>query len=121
MDPGTAKQRSDASGSIEKISIASQYTHCEISFYKLLQALETLNDQAVTQRLLDEFGRFRVWAGNAGAHRTGRVSLDYRLREASHIHKKLMKFLQELNTYLEKGAFEISSLQGAFIVDSRPA
>ena len=75
MDPGTATQRSDASGSIEKVTIASQYTRCEISFYNLLQVLETSDDQAVTQRLLDEFGRFRVWAGNAGAHRTGRVSL----------------------------------------------
>ena len=107
MDPGTATQPGDASGSIAKVSIASQYAHCENSFYELLQNLETPNDeaQAVAQRLLDEFGRFRVWAGNAGAHRAGRVSLDYRLREASHIHAELTELLGELNKDLAEGRF----------------
>ena len=81
------------------------YTHCENSFNKLLQNLETSNYQDATQRLLDEFGRFRVWAGNAGAHRTGRVSLDYRLQEASHIHAQLTELLEELNKDLGEGGF----------------
>lgn len=99
MDPGTA------SGSIAKVSLALQYAHCEKSFYKLLQSLEKLNDQAVVQRLLDEFGRFRVWAGDTGAHQTERGSLDYHLREASHIRTELTELLEELNKDLEEGRF----------------
>ena len=108
MDPGTAIQPGDDSESIaHEASIASQYVRCESSFDKLLQNLATSDDQVVTQRLLDEFGRFRVWAGTAGAHQIGRVSLDYlyRLREASHIHEELTELLGELNKDLEEGGF----------------
>lgn len=86
-----------------KVSIATQYLRCDNSFHELLQVLETSNDQAFAQRILDEFGRFRVWAGNSGAHRVGRVSLDYRLREASHLHEELVELLEELNKNLEEG------------------
>ena len=92
-----------------KVSLSSQYAHCKSSFYKLIQNLETLGDQGVTQKLSDEFGRFKVWAGNAGAHRTGRVSLDYRLREAPHIHAELTELLGELQKDLEEGSFSIPS------------
>ena len=105
MDPGTLTQPGDTSGSIEKVSIASQCVHCKNSFDKLLENPQISNDQAITQRLLNEFGRFKIWAGNVGAHRTGRVSLDYRLQEASHIHKELAKLLGQLNGALEKGGF----------------
>lgn len=81
------------------------YARCESSFNKILQNVEALNDQATAQRLLDECGRFRVWAGNVGAHETGRDSLDYRLREASHIHLELTELLEELNKDLEEGLF----------------
>ena len=85
-----------------KVTIGSQYAICEKSFHKFFQ---NYNDQAIAQRLLDEFGRFRVWAGNVGANRTGRVSLDYRLREASHIYTRLTELLEELNKVLEEGEF----------------
>ena len=49
-----------------------------------------------------------MWAGNAGAHRTGRVSLDYRLREASHVYKELTNLLGELTKKLEDGEFKVS-------------
>ncbi|KAI5779860.1 hypothetical protein DFH27DRAFT_489111, partial [Peziza echinospora] len=44
----------------------------------------------------DELGRFMVWAGNMGAHRVGRMSLDNKLREASHIQKAVTGLLKEL-------------------------
>ena len=88
-----------------KVSIGSQYACCENSFNKLIKSTEILSNQAVTQRLLYEFGRFRVWAGNTGADRTGRISLDHRLREAPHIHEELTKLLEELNGDLEGGRF----------------
>ena len=107
-------QSDGASGTISKVLIASQYERCRNSFNLLL---ENIDDQAIAQKLFNEFGRLRVWAGNSGAHRTGRVSLDYRLREASHLREELIKLLGELNEDLEEGGF--FPLPGTFIIDSR--
>ena len=41
----------------------------------------------------DELGRLRMWAANIGAHRIGQSSLDYRLRDASHIRQQILKLL----------------------------
>ncbi|KAF2122661.1 hypothetical protein BDV96DRAFT_481253, partial [Lophiotrema nucula] len=46
--------------------------------------------------LSDEIGRFRLWCGNIAAHRVGRSSLDYRLREASHIKERVLELLYNL-------------------------
>ena len=94
-----------ALGTIAKVPIVSQYEHCENSFNLLL---EIINDQAIAERVLNEFGRFRVWAENSGVNRTGRVSLDHRLREASHLQEELTKLLGELNRDLEDGVFFLS-------------
>ena len=105
MEQRTATQPGGTSGAKRKASIASQYDLCQNSFSKLIKNIETSNNPAVAQRLSEGFGKFRVWAGNAGAHRTGRVSLDYRLREASHIYEELTMLLEELNKDLEEGGF----------------
>lgn len=44
----------------------------------------------------DERGRLRMWAANIGAHQTGQSSLDFRLRDSSHIHEQILKLLQDL-------------------------
>ena len=44
----------------------------------------------------DELGRLRMWAANIGAHQTGQSSLDFRLRDASHIREQIVKLLQGL-------------------------
>lgn len=49
----------------------------------------------------DELGRLRVWTANIGAHQTGQSSLDYRLRDASHIRLHIVKLLGELNKTLK--------------------
>lgn len=50
----------------------------------------------------DALGRFRLWVGNIGAHRRGRSSLDYRLREASHIKYRVIELLQNLQSVLHE-------------------
>ena len=60
MDLRTATQAGDTSGPTAKVSIKSQYARCKYSFDKLLQDLKTSNDKVITQRILGEFGRFRV-------------------------------------------------------------
>ncbi|KAJ5697544.1 Zinc finger C2H2 [Penicillium malachiteum] len=49
----------------------------------------------------DELGRLRVWAANIGAHQTGQSSLDYRLRDASHIKNQIIRILQRLQRLTE--------------------
>ncbi|CAF9934632.1 MAG: hypothetical protein HETSPECPRED_009301 [Heterodermia speciosa] len=54
----------------------------------------------------DELGRLRMWAANIGAHRVGQSSLDYRLRDASHIQQQILKLLEIIRRRL-KDAREI--------------
>jgi len=86
-------------------SIVSCYGLCIQSFDRLGAILLSGGQELVDQRtaLRDELGRFKVWAGNSGAHRIGRVSLDHQLREALHVHGKVTDLLTDLNRALEKG------------------
>ncbi|CAF9933693.1 MAG: hypothetical protein HETSPECPRED_008748 [Heterodermia speciosa] len=45
----------------------------------------------------DELGRLRIWAANIGAHKTGQSSLDFRLRDASHIRDQIIKLLNSVD------------------------
>ncbi|KAJ5048809.1 hypothetical protein NUH16_007319 [Penicillium rubens] len=47
----------------------------------------------------DELGRLRVWAGNI-AQGTGQSSLDYRLRDASHIKDQILSLLGRVKELL---------------------
>jgi hypothetical protein len=59
------------------------------------------HDAEVPQSLwLDELGRLRVWAANIGAHQIGQSSLDYRLRDASHIKDQIIRLLERLQRLL---------------------
>ena len=98
-----------------RIPIVSQYNSCKNSFDKLLKHVETSSHQACGQGLWNEFGRFRVWAGNAGAHRKGRVSLDHRLRDATHIYEELTKLLTELKKDLDEGGSKQPGVLSGFL------
>jgi hypothetical protein len=52
--------------------------------------------------ILDQAGRFRLWSSNIGAHKYGKSSLDYRLREASHIQGQVVELLQKLAEVLDE-------------------
>ena len=56
----------------------------------------------------DELGRVRVWAANIGAHRIGQSSLDFRLRDASHISTQITKLLRDLKRTLDDIFHELS-------------
>ncbi|KAJ2989830.1 hypothetical protein NUW58_g3267 [Xylaria curta] len=56
--------------------------------------------ETVREKLLDEFARFKLWAGNIGAHRKGRSSLDWRLRDASHLRGLVVNLLTDLKSAL---------------------
>ena len=87
-------------------AIAALCGRCSRAFHQLCSALrstpEDLSyyDQVPESAVQDELGRFRVWLGNVGAHRHGRISLDYRLREAAHMRESVLEFLKELEANL---------------------
>ncbi|KAJ5186375.1 hypothetical protein N7449_011139 [Penicillium cf. viridicatum] len=79
-------------------SIAAALNECLKEFTELANsgALTRYNNEVSKHRWLDERGRLRIWAGNIGAHQTGQSSLDYRLRDASHLKNETVKLLQRL-------------------------
>jgi hypothetical protein len=94
--------------------IFRRYNTCVQAFEKLIthrrhniDPLDCKDD--VSDLLEDDYGKFRVWAGNTGAHRLGRVSLDYRLRESSHMSSKVLAILANLEDDLEESRIILSS------------
>ena len=67
----------------------------------LSDKLERYGSEVREARWKDELGRLRVWAANIGAHQTGNLSLDHRLREATHIRVQTMRVLQRLQRVLQ--------------------
>ncbi|KAJ4347966.1 uncharacterized protein N0V89_009338 [Didymosphaeria variabile] len=61
-------------------------------FVRLTQALGHSPQHAGqigSHNIEDEFDRFKIWAGNIAAHRKGRRSLEYRLRDAAHLQDEI--------------------------------
>ncbi|KAL1635638.1 hypothetical protein SLS56_001691 [Neofusicoccum ribis] len=81
-------------------SIAASVKRCLRSFDDLRQELHRATNKFSSEISIsdvdDETGRFRVWAGNIGAHQMGLRLLDYRLRDASHIKSRVQSLLQDL-------------------------
>jgi hypothetical protein len=96
-------------------SIAANVSRCLDAFRILCTALQIRVDTELAKLRVDnvggislsgvkdELGRFKVWVGNIGAHRTGRSSLDHRLRDASHIRKQVVRLLEDLAESLLDG------------------
>ncbi|KIX08476.1 uncharacterized protein Z518_03132 [Rhinocladiella mackenziei CBS 650.93] len=84
-------------------SISSVLVDCLKCFNGLMTRpkLATYADEVHTDSWVDELGRLRIWAANIGAHQTGHSSLDYRLRDASHIRAQTIKLLERLRRTLE--------------------
>ncbi|KAI5785804.1 hypothetical protein EDC01DRAFT_661502 [Geopyxis carbonaria] len=89
---------------MHNMDICPIYLSCIRSFETLCK---TIRDPGTENNLIlqlpisaveDEIGRLRVWAENLGAHRSGRMSLDYRLREASSVKQEVLDLLEELHS-----------------------
>jgi len=64
--------------------IAQRHIGCHFAFQQLCEAAQ--GSKEYHHHLLDEFDKYSLWAGNVGAGYSGKtykLSLDYRLREAS--------------------------------------
>jgi hypothetical protein len=85
--------------------IANHVRKCLDGFHdacsKLAKAKPLVRGKIPLGAMHDSFGRFRLWVGNIGAHRRGRASLDYKLREASHIKTRVLELLKNLESDLQ--------------------
>lgn len=93
-------------------SISTILIPCLKSFNQLQEQVEqpsySFEEEVPSVAWGDELGRLRIWAANIGAHQTGQSSLDFRLRDASHISKQIMKLLQDLGRSLNEIINELS-------------
>jgi hypothetical protein len=64
-------------------------------------ALSGHAEEVSLQSWKDEIGRLRIWSANIGAHQRGQSSLDFRLRDASHIRSQTINLLQGLEDLLD--------------------
>jgi len=88
--------------------IEDRFHNCDELFENLERLLgdseaNELSGQIDINALRNEHIRFKKWAQNAGAHRSDRVSLEYRLREASKLKDEVMNIMGELKDTLSEG------------------
>jgi hypothetical protein len=93
--------------------IATQVHTAAAGFVSLEQALRKSSQYAIQvspEAIVDAFERFKIWAGNIAAHRKGRRSLEYRLRDAAHLKDEAHSLLVALHESLQRGeaAFRIN-------------
>lgn len=84
------------------MAIASRSVQCLQHFEHL--AKEAQHSEAESKlpasAVVDELGRFTIWASSVGASQKDSRSLDYRLRDASQIRDLVTKSLQDLKLSL---------------------
>ena len=86
-------------------SISDSVFQCLQSFAALLALKEQKNGahEVDIRQLENEHTRFKLWSENTGAHRKGRSSLEYRLRDSSHLRNQVTKLLMSLQESLSDG------------------
>lgn len=86
--------------------IGSVAVACQRHFEVLKASLHAANGELTRQmsfRAIDnEHARFKIWAGNLGALKRGRSSLDTRLRDSIVLRAAVLKFLGQLQDTLMK-------------------
>ncbi|KAK3990925.1 hypothetical protein QBC44DRAFT_227189, partial [Cladorrhinum sp. PSN332] len=55
-----------------------------------------------------QLSRFKIWSRSMGAHKTGAGSLDYRLRDATHIRDQVLSLIQDLIDLIKDASAIIS-------------
>jgi hypothetical protein len=93
------------------VLISNAHIACFSAFEELIDAIQhpvrDFGDQLPLNEVQDEFGKYKIWAGNVGAAHCGNfyeISLDYRLREASFLKSQILRLLKTLNEKLENAS-----------------
>lgn len=89
---------------MEDSSIAKSVKGC-LELFRALASLPSpvliASYQIALMTIIEEEPRFKVWSGNMGAHASGRRSLQFRLRDASHLQKQVLSLLADLSELLK--------------------
>ena len=87
-------------------SISLVVRDCLEKYDRILERLRGFSSRHSVPRIEvfwdDELGRLRIWSANIGAHQIGHSSLDYRLRDASHIRQQILELLEDLLHTIEE-------------------
>jgi hypothetical protein len=91
------------------------------SFFEVLNSSEdeTKKSMFPTETWREDLGRFRIWASNIGAHQRGQSSLDYRLRDASHIRNQILNLLKDLQATIVE-AIDLFSAEDSQLGERAP-
>lgn len=83
-------------------TVADSFKLCRAQFDEILQSpkISDHNSEVSIEQWKDELGRLLIWAGNIGAQQTRQSSLDYRLRDASHIKDQVINLLHDIRELL---------------------
>ncbi|KAF2136882.1 uncharacterized protein K452DRAFT_322128 [Aplosporella prunicola CBS 121167] len=90
-------------------AIAMSHAKCYIAFENFITAIHDLAYEKSAEYLVDvseEFDKYKLWAGNVGAAHSGKLyklSLDYRLREATFYKDQVLRLLAILHHHIEEG------------------
>ncbi|KAF9769109.1 hypothetical protein IL306_013523 [Fusarium sp. DS 682] len=80
--------------------------------YETAEVAEATNcENFLLPKFENDFARFKMWVGNQAAHQKGPVSLDHRLRDATHLQQQVIYLLNDICESLGES---ISSLSGEF-------
>ncbi|KAG7005773.1 hypothetical protein G7Y79_00018g045800 [Physcia stellaris] len=100
----TSQSTSEAPDRPHDASIANSFRECLNVFEDLVVKLqlEPVRSGGGSYDIWkDELGRFKIWATNIGAHQIGPSSLDFRLRDASHIRDEVLTLIEDLQRTLQ--------------------
>jgi hypothetical protein len=89
------------------MSIANNVVKCLQTFRTALIETSTTADGGAStlihNKIENENARFKLWAGNVGAHHKGRRSLEYRLRDSSALHSQVVLLIESLIGNIAEG------------------
>ncbi|KAF2024730.1 hypothetical protein EK21DRAFT_93852 [Setomelanomma holmii] len=74
-----------------------------LSLAKAITVEEHFAAQVSPTAIHDELSRFKMWVGNIAAHRKGRRSLEYRLRDAENLKREVHRVFKDLVAALRNG------------------
>ena len=107
------------------VSISAVLIPCLESFKRLVEGLESPDyvheDEVPSTSWTDELGRVCVWAANIGVHQTGQFSLDFRLRDALHISRQIIKLLNDLQRTIEDTKIVLSEEEACSSPNASPS
>lgn len=91
-----------------EMTITECVTLCLKSFTEIVEVARPV--APCESRFNAEYNRFKIWAGNVGAHRVGKISLDHRLREALALRERVTGLLDELVESMADGKLVYKSI-----------